>query len=64
MKITRLTTHWEVEQLIDFLDMLDEIRESLINTYREELHEYRQQRSQEKTKNQAENLDLFDDIDF
>ena len=31
MKITRLTTHWEVEQLIDFLDMLDEIRESLVN---------------------------------
>jgi len=64
MKITRLTTHWKVEQLIDFLDMLDEIRESLINTYREELHEYHQQRSEEKTKNQIENLDLFKDIDF
>lgn len=64
MKITRLTTYWEVEQLINLLDMLDEIRESLTDTYREELNEYQQQRREEKTKKQPENLDLFDDIDF
>ena len=63
MNIARLTTYWEIEQLIDLLDMLDQIRESLIDAYRQELNEYHQQQCQEKTNNQAENLDLFDDID-
>ena len=64
MKITRLTTHWEIDQVIALVDMLDEIRASLIDTYRQELDEYHQQRLEQKTNNRPENLDLFDDIDF
>ena len=63
MKITRLTTHWEIDQVIALLDMLDEIRQSLADTYRQELDEYRHQQWEEKKENQVENMDLFDDID-
>ena len=57
MKITRLTIHWEIDQVIALLDMLDEIRTSLADTYRQELDEYRHQQWEEKTKNRVENLD-------
>ncbi len=64
MKVTRLATHWDIDQVISLLDMLDEIRQALIYTYQPELQRYQQQRWEERRQEQS-NLDLFDDpIDF
>lgn len=65
MKVTRLTTHWDIDQVITLIDMLDEIRQSLIYTYQQEIEDYQQNRWAKRMENEAENLDLFDDtIDF
>ncbi len=64
MKITQLTTYWTIDQVIDLLDMLDELREALINTYQQEIDQYHQDQWKERQQQQRDNLDLFDDIDF
>jgi hypothetical protein len=65
MKITRLTTHWEIDQVISLLEMLDEIRQALLYTYQPELQQYQQQHWEERQQQERDNLDLFDDnIDF
>ena len=64
MKITRLTSHWKSDQIIDLIDMLDELRDALINTYQQEIDQYHQERW-EQQQQELDNLDLFDDdIDF
>ena len=65
MKITRLTTHWEIDQVINLLDMLDEIRQALLYTYQPELQQYQQQQWEKRQQQEKDNLDLFEDnIDF
>lgn len=65
MKTTRLTTHWEIDQVITLLDMLDEIRQALLYTYQPELEQYRQQQWEQRQQHEQDNLQLFgDDIDF
>ncbi len=67
MKTIRLTTHWEIDQIIDILELLDELRDALINAYQQELDQYHQERWAERPQemDRQDNLDLFDDnIDF
>ena len=65
MKITRLTTHWEIEQVITLLEMLDEIRQALLDTYQPEIQHYQQQQWELRQQREQNNLDLFEDnIDF
>ena len=64
MKTTRLTTYWDTDQVITIIDLLDELRLALIDTYYDEIEDFQQQRSIEQQK-EKDNLDLFDDdIDF
>jgi hypothetical protein len=68
MKITRLTTYWHGDQVVDLIDMIDELRDALINTYQQEINQYHQERrdeQQQQVLDRKNNLDLFDDdIDF
>lgn len=61
MKTTRLTTHWDTDQLITVLDMLEELKAALLEAYDEEIRLYYNQMAEEKQKRDAENFDLFDD---
>ena len=65
MKVTRLNTYWEAEQVIAVIEWLDQLRDALIHTYQQEIDQYHQQQWHERTERETENLDLFDDtIDF
>jgi hypothetical protein len=65
MKITRLTTYWDTDQVITLINMIDEIRQSLLDTYQDEIEQYRSQQRTEQQKGNDDNLDLFDDnIEF
>lgn len=65
MKITRLTTYWDTEQLITLIGMIDDLREALLYSYREEIEQYQHQQWVEKQKEEDDNLDLFrNNIDF
>ena len=44
MKTTRMTTHWYADQLMTVIDLLDELRQALIETYRGEIEDYQKQR--------------------
>lgn len=60
MKTTRLITHWDTDQLMTVIDMLDELRQALLDTDHHEIREYQHQRWLEQQK-QTDNLDMFDD---
>jgi hypothetical protein len=65
MKITRLTTYWDTDQVITLINMIDDIRQSLLDTYQDEIEQYRSQQWTEHQKGNDDNLDLFDDnIEF
>ena len=71
MKTTRLVTHFDGEQVVTIIGMIDELREALCDTYRDEIAAYQhQQRLQYQCNHQDgdEELDFFDDdiddIDF
>ena len=60
MKTTRLITHWNADQLVTVIDMLDELRHALITTYRQEINEYQDQCRVEQ-KEQVDDPSMFDD---
>ena len=60
MKTTRLTTYWETSQLLTVIDMLDELRQALMDTYHDEIADYQKQRRLQQQE-QTDNLDMFDD---
>lgn len=65
MKITRLTTYWNAEEVIALIGMIDDLKEALLYTYQAEIDQYRQEQWIEQQKRDSDNLDLFDDnIDF
>ena len=65
MKITRLTTYWDTEQVITLIRMIDDIREALLHTYQAEIEQYQHQQWLEYQNSNDNNLDLFEDnIDF
>lgn len=65
MKITRLTTYWDVEEVMMLIGMINELKEALLYTYQTEIDQYRQQQWNERKKRDDDNLDLFNDnIDF
>lgn len=65
MKITKLTTHWEIDQVITLLGFIDELREALIYTYQDEIEAYQQDQWNEQQKRREKKRELFDDeIEF
>ena len=60
MKTTRLTSYWDTDQLMTVIDMLDELRQALMDTYHDEIANYQKQRWL-KQQEQTDNLDMFDD---
>ena len=56
MKTTRLVSFWDIDQVITIIDMLDELRFAILDTYQQEIDEYRQQQAQQQ-------MDLFDQDD-
>lgn len=60
MKTTRLITHWDADQLMTVIDLLDELRQALITTYRHEIEEYQDQCRLEQQE-LADDPDMFDD---
>ena len=65
MKTTRLITHWDTEQVISLIGMIDDIREALLCTYQAEIDQYRHQQWLEHQNGNTDNLDLFEDnMDF
>lgn len=65
MKITRLTTYWSAEEADTFLSLLDELRDSLWDTYGDQIIELRRNESPDCdcTVDQTERP-FDDDIDF
>jgi hypothetical protein len=65
MKITRLTTYWDAEEVITLIGMIDDLKEALLYTYQAEIDQYQQQQWLKQQKRCDDNLDLFDDnMDF
>ena len=65
MKTTRLTTYWDAEQVIAIIELINELKDALTYTYRDEIEQYQQQQWIERQKGNDDNLDMFDDnIDF
>jgi len=65
MKMIKLTTYRQIDQIIDLLELLDDLRDALIDTYQQEIDQYCQERWEEKMINQARTSNLSDDsIDF
>ena len=60
MKTTRLMTYWDADQLMTVIDMLDALRQALMDTYHDEIANYQKQRWL-KQQEQTDNLDMFDD---
>ena len=64
MKITRLNTVWDAEQIILLLGMIDELREALCYTYQVEIQEYQHQQWLERQKDNEDAQDFDDYGDF
>ena len=60
MKTTRLMTYWDADQLMTVIDMLDGLRQALMDTYQDEIADYQKQHRIEQQE-QTDNLDMFDD---
>ena len=62
MKVSRLTTHWDTEQVITVIEMLDELKEALMESYQSEIEQFRYQQWRDKNEQQS---DLDDhSVDF
>jgi hypothetical protein len=65
MKTIRLTTYWDTDQVITLINIIEELRQTLLDTYRDEIEQYQNQQRFELQKGNDDNLDLFDDnIEF
>ena len=65
MKTRRLSTYWDIDQVITLMNMIDDLRQALIDTYQNEIEQYQRQQWTEHQKGNDDNLDLFDDnIEF
>ena len=43
MKTTRLTTFWEIDQVLTVINLLDDLKHALAHTYRHEIEHYREE---------------------
>jgi hypothetical protein len=65
MKTTRLTTYWDTDQVITLINMIEDLRQALLDSYQDEIEQYQHQQWIEQQKDHDDNLDLFDDnIEF
>jgi hypothetical protein len=65
MKTTRLTTYWDTDQVITLINMIEDLRQALLDSYQDEIEQYQHQQWVEQQKDHDDNLDLFDDnIEF
>lgn len=65
MKTMRLTTYWDIDQVITLMNMIDDLRQALLDTYQDEIEQYQRQQWIDHQKGNDDNLDLFDDnIEF
>jgi hypothetical protein len=61
----RLTTYWDIDQVITLMNMIDDLRQALLDTYQDEIEQYQRQQWIDHQKGNDDNLDLFDDnIEF
>jgi hypothetical protein len=61
----RLTTYWDINQVITLMNMIDDLRQALLDTYQDEIEQYQRQQWIDHQKGNDDNLDLFDDnIEF
>ena len=61
MKTIRLTTYWDTDQVITLINMIEDLRQTLLDTYQDEIEQYQNQQRSEHEKGNDDNLDLFDD---
>jgi len=65
MKITRLTTYWSAEEADMFMSLLDELRDSLWDTYGDQIIELRRNAAIDcDCKTDQTELPFGDNIDF
>lgn len=65
MKTTRLTTYWDTDQVITLINMIEDLRQALLDSYQDEIEQYQHQQWIEQQKDHDDNLDLFEDnIEF
>ena len=65
MKTMRLTTYWDTEQVIAVIELINELKDALTYTYRDEIEQYQQQQWIEHQKGNDDNLDMLNDnIEF
>ena len=68
MKITRLTTYWDTDQVVELLALLDQLRDALYASYQHDIEQWKVQQwdaLQRDRGDQVQDEDPFDDtIDF
>ena len=68
MKITRLTTYWDADQVVELLTFLDQLRDALYVSYQHDIEQWQAQQwnaLQPDRSDQVQDEDPFDDpIDF
>ena len=63
MRLMQLHSHWSPEEAYSILMLLDELRDSIWQNYRDEIIEYcHQQHVESKAPTLEESLDIADDI--
>ena len=65
MKTLKLTTHWETEDVIMILDVIDGLRQALLTTYDSEIQQYYDQQAQDCRDRYSRKPDVLSDpLDF
>ena len=54
MKTTRLVSFWDIDQVITVIELLDELRFAIMDSYQQEIEAYYQQQAQQQ-------MDLFEE---
>lgn len=68
MKITRLTTYFDADQVITVLELLDELREAICNSYQQDIEQWQKEQYLQQQRdgvNQTQQDGPFNDpLDF
>lgn len=68
MKITRLTTYFDADQVITVLELLDELREAICNSYQKDIEQWQKEQYLQQQRdgvNQTQQDGPFNDpLDF
>ena len=65
MRFSHMITHWEADETLEIINLLDQLRDVLWINYREEIETMQQaNRNHRMSEAQQQNLDLEDSMPF